>query len=254
MSPEQSLDPPVAAVQVFLDSPAAAAGVARTFWSRVTGWPPAWPWAEHPELSTLTPPAGAPGLSVQEADVDARVHLDLYPSGRPADLVERLEALGAGVVQRHDWWTVLESPGGLVFCVIDEPSGEPPPATTWPDGHRSRLVQACVDIPDAHWQRESKFWRACLGWPPATHDRPEYAGFEAPPRSPLRMLLQRLSPADTSSTARVHLDLGTDDLQAEVRRLVELGAKRWGRSHAADGWVVLTDPVGLPFCATTRRP
>jgi hypothetical protein len=244
----------VAAVQAFIDVPAKQAARVRTFWSDVTGWPTAWPWANHPELSTFTPPSGTPGVSVQEAEVPARVHVDLYADGDSSGLVDHLVKLGATLVQRHDWWTVLDSPGGLPLCVIHESAGEPPPATTWPDGHRSRVVQVCLDIPDAHWSREVGFWEASLGWTSIGHGRPEYLNLEAPPMSPMRILLQRLGTADSSTKVRAHLDLNTDDLSAEVDRLLDAGATRPEQPTDADGWVVLFDPTGLPFCVTARHP
>lgn len=241
-------------MQAFVDVPAGLAGRVRTFWSEVTGWQTAWPWDGHPELSTFTPPSGAPGVSVQEADVTPRVHVDLYADGDSSRLVDHLVDLGALVVQRHEWWTVLQSPGGFPVCVVHEPAGAPPPATSWPEGHRSRVVQVCLDIPDASWPDEVRFWGAGLGWTPLVSSRPEFRDLEAPTTSPLRILLQRLGTADTSTTVRAHLDLGTDDLDAEVERLVAAGASRPGQPADADGWVTLVDPAGMPFCATARQP
>jgi hypothetical protein len=65
------------------------------------------------------------------------------------------------------------------------------------------------------------------------------------PDSPVQLLFQRLD--DEVSSTRAHIDLGTDDVEAEARRLVAAGARRlWdGR-----GWIVLEDAAGLPFCAT----
>ena len=44
---------------------------------------------------------------------------------------------------------------------------------------------------------------------------------------------------------RIHLDLETDDVAAEVARLEQLGASVTER---ADGWVVMADPGGMVFC------
>ena len=244
----------VTAVQAFIDAPAETASELRAFWSEVTGWPVAWPWDNHPELSTFTPPSGTPGVSVQDAEVAPRVHLDLYPTGEPDLLVDHVVGLGARLVQRHDWWTALESPGGLPLCVVNEPAGEPPPATAWPQGHRSRVVQVCVDIPAASWRPEVAFWQAALGWDPTPRSRSEYIGFEAPASSPLRVLLQRLGTADPSMTVRAHLDLGTDNLAAEVERLARAGAVRQTQPVDGAGWMVLSDPAGMSFCVTARRP
>ncbi len=54
----------------------------------------------------------------------------------------------------------------------------------------------------------------------------------------------------TSPAARRHhMDLFADDAEAEVERLLALGAKRkpWNYEPGAD-YTVLTDPDGNPFC------
>jgi len=43
----------------------------------------------------------------------------------------------------------------------------------------------------------------------------------------------------------VHLDIHTDDLNAEVARLERLGAERVQLMNA---WWIMRDPAGLPFC------
>ena len=51
--------------------------------------------------------------------------------------------------------------------------------------------------------------------------------------------------------ARVHVDIHTDDLEAEVNRLERLGALRVERVHR---WQVMRDPAGLVFCVVQDRP
>jgi hypothetical protein len=48
---------------------------------------------------------------------------------------------------------------------------------------------------------------------------------------------------------RMHLDLETDDVEAEVKRLEALGATRWDhqQERGYDLWV-LRDPFGNEFC------
>ena len=55
----------------------------------------------------------------------------------------------------------------------------------------------------------------------------------------------------TYGPGRAHLDHGTDDREAEVRRLVELGADP---GAVGRGWQVLRDPAGLTFCVTDNSP
>ena len=60
----------------------------------------------------------------------------------------------------------------------------------------------------------------------------------------------------TPGKNRVHLDLMAADLEAEVQRLIDLGAIETGR-HSVDGgfrWVVLADPDGNAFCVAAPRP
>lgn len=45
--------------------------------------------------------------------------------------------------------------------------------------------------------------------------------------------------------ARLHLDIESDDVEAEVARLTRLGASETERIR---GWVVMRDPAGLLFC------
>jgi len=45
--------------------------------------------------------------------------------------------------------------------------------------------------------------------------------------------------------SRVHLDIESDDVEAEVRRLEALGAKRL---QAIKTWVVMEAPTGQRFC------
>lgn len=47
---------------------------------------------------------------------------------------------------------------------------------------------------------------------------------------------------------RVHLDLTTTDLDADVQRLLNLGARRFEPASPEDGLVILQDPEGNEFC------
>ena len=60
-------------------------------------------------------------------------------------------------------------------------------------------------------------------------------------RPAVRLLIQRLG----HGPGRVHLDIHTDDLAAEIARLEELGAERVQAVHT---WQILRDPAGLQFC------
>lgn len=52
-----------------------------------------------------------------------------------------------------------------------------------------------------------------------------------------------------SGRNRVHLDLNPDDRDAEVERLVNMGARRVDQEqHQEAAWIVLSDPEGNEFC------
>jgi hypothetical protein len=59
--------------------------------------------------------------------------------------------------------------------------------------------------------------------------------------------LQKL---DGDSGARIHLDIDTDDVDAEVARLEALGAKRLQSYDDGEYWQMV-DPGGLVFCVIT---
>jgi predicted enzyme related to lactoylglutathione lyase len=57
-------------------------------------------------------------------------------------------------------------------------------------------------------------------------------------------------PDPTPGKNRVHLDFASADVEAEVARLVALGATETGRHSFGEEfrWVVLADPAGNAFC------
>ena len=232
-----------------VDVPAAALAVAAEFWGSALGWPAGAPWPGHPELRSFEPPAGDAYVHLQEIDGPARVHLDLE-STHPDSTVARATDAGAVLVAARDRWRTLLSPGGLPFCVLAATHREVPPPASWPDGHRSRMVQVCVDSPAPRHDAEVEFWHTVLGerWVPSA--APEFAGkWHNDAGSPLQLLFQRLDTAE--GPVRAHLDHGTDDLAAEVGRLRALGADDVGPGR---GWHVLRDPAGLLCCATENSP
>jgi hypothetical protein len=146
----------------------------------------------------------------------------------------------------------MASPAGLPFCVCAEtwPHERPEPVA-WPGGHRGRLVQLTVDVPADRYDRELEFWRAATGWADEVVDAPEFHRLVHRQESPLQLLVQRLGADDGAQRARAHLDLGTDDVGAEIERVRSLGARVLRRG---EGFVALQDPLGVPFCVTANDP
>ena len=148
-------------VHAVIDAPPDRHEALAGFWTRVLGWELGAPWPGHPELRSFEPPRGASYLHLQEIGGQPRVHLDLE-SDDPDAMVDRAGDLGAQLVGERDRWRTLLSPGGLPFCVLEAGRRQPPDPTTWPDGHRSRMVQVCIDSPVAAHDQEVAFWRALL--------------------------------------------------------------------------------------------
>src|SRR5690242_14042254 len=109
--------------------------------------------------------------------------------------------------------------------------------------HRILLRSFVIDVPSDVNDRERNFWTTALaaqGRPAKIY--PEYYVLEHG-ATPNAVAIQDIGTTDP----RVHFDIETDDMQAEVARLVRLGATEVDRR---DDWVVLRDPAGLLFCVT----
>ncbi|MBS0396334.1 MAG: VOC family protein [Proteobacteria bacterium] len=93
------------------------------------------------------------------------------------------------------------------------------------------------DLPGA-----AAFWGGALGLPVRPLAGPDNAGYVGlgEPRGPLHVEVQRVD-----HPSRVHLDIEADDVEAEVRRLEALGARRVRQVHR---WWVLEAPTGQRFC------
>jgi hypothetical protein len=219
------------------------------FWSAVTGYGLSARRGEREQFATLVPPDGDGYLHLQHlADGPGRMHLDLHVT-EPTVAAEAAIELGAHVLVRHEeGYVVVRSPGGLVFCFVAHPGSVVPTPVRWPDG-RSQVDQVCLDIPPSRYDVEVEFWQALTGWELDPDVSREFARLDVPDDQPLRWLIQRLDDEQPAVTA--HLDLSSDDRDAEVARHVALGATA---GHRFDWWTALTDPVGTAYCVTRRTP
>lgn len=95
--------------------------------------------------------------------------------------------------------------------------------------------------------RAMEFWSAALGFVPREDPDDDGVVLVPPDRSGMQFALQVVT---SERARRHHLDLYADDPDAEVERLVGLGAVRvedWRYEDDAD-YVLLADPEGNPFC------
>lgn len=106
--------------------------------------------------------------------------------------------------------------------------------------HFSRMSTVVIDMPASDHDREVAFWEAAVGQSLPRLGYPEYSGGQLHGQE-FSLLIQRLD----EGAARVHVDIHTDNLDAEVERLERLGAKRVRQAHS---WWVMRDPAGLLFC------
>lgn len=118
------------------------------------------------------------------------------------------------------------------------------------------LTEIVIDCHDA--DRLGDFWAAVLGYQVIDRsDGPEnnYVELQGPAGSGPTILLLR-TPDKKSVKNRVHLDLvATDRSQdAEVERIVALGARTVDIGQGEPSWVVLADPEGNEFCVLRSGP
>ena len=106
--------------------------------------------------------------------------------------------------------------------------------------HRSGLCGMIIDCQTDDLQREARFWSQALGYAlPEKQPDDTYIALDVPEGRPYI----ELQAVDHPS--RVHLDLRTDDMQAEVARLEKLGAELVERK---EHWTIMQAPSGHRFC------
>jgi predicted enzyme related to lactoylglutathione lyase len=119
----------------------------------------------------------------------------------------------------------------------------------------SRFTELVVDCHDP--ARLADFWRAVLDYQVGEVD--EEAGWitiEGEPGSGPSLIFQKV-PEEKVVKNRLHIDVSPRDREqdAEVERIVDLGAKPIDIGQGETTWVVMADPEGNEFCVLrTRHP
>ncbi len=110
--------------------------------------------------------------------------------------------------------------------------------------HHSRLAGFIIDCRTEDLPGAAAFWGQALGLPILGEDGPTYLRLDGSGRD-LTIEVQRVD-----HDSRVHLDVESDDVEAEARRLEGLGARRVGRVKS---WIVLEAPTGQRFCVVDAK-
>ena len=108
--------------------------------------------------------------------------------------------------------------------------------------HKSRVAGFIIDCRTDDLESAASFWSEALGM-----EKRALPGAEG------QKYVRLMDPTDrldvevqiVDHESRVHLDIETDDIEAEVQRLEKLGAKRLVQIHC---WWVMQAPTGQKFC------
>ena len=108
--------------------------------------------------------------------------------------------------------------------------------------HKSRLGGLIIDCETEDLGAAAGFWSKALGCPSKVSTQPEDEGYillQTEPDEPHIEVQRVIHPS------RVHIDIESDDIDAEVSRLEKLGAKRLKKVR---DWWVMEAPTGHRFC------
>jgi len=108
--------------------------------------------------------------------------------------------------------------------------------------HKSRLAGFIIDCRTDDLDQAARFWSQALGYsimPSTGAENSAYRSFGTAPDE-MHIEVQKVE-----HPSRVHLDIEADDIEAEVKRLEKLGAKRVAQVRT---WWVMEAPTGQRFC------
>jgi predicted enzyme related to lactoylglutathione lyase len=111
--------------------------------------------------------------------------------------------------------------------------------------HKSRLGTVIIDCQTDDLAREAEFWSAALGGEVGQRSKDErYIDVSSDPAEP-QIILQKVE-----HPSWIHIDIETDDIEAEVKRLQALGASVVERMER---WTVMEAPSKHRFCIIGAR-
>ena len=113
--------------------------------------------------------------------------------------------------------------------------------------HKSRLAGFIIDCRTDDLKFAAEFWGGALGMETRTLPGEEGNHYVRLVDAHERLHIEVQA---VSHESRVHLDIETDDVEAEVRRLEQLGAKRVEKINT---WWVMEAPTGQRFCVVRAK-
>ena len=115
------------------------------------------------------------------------------------------------------------------------------------DGRMLRVGTVVLGVDDL--ERAMAFWSAALGYRPRYEPDADWVILDPPEGTTGTSLALSVTRAEVHLPPRIHLDLYADDQQAEVERLVGLGARHidWDRYPPDADWITLEDTEGNRF-------
>jgi predicted enzyme related to lactoylglutathione lyase len=105
--------------------------------------------------------------------------------------------------------------------------------------HKSGLAGFIIDCKTEDLDQAARFWSEALRLPVVSDAEPRYRSLAAGPGG------MHIEVQQVDHPSRVHLDIESNDIPAEVKRLEGLGAKVVSRVQT---WVVMESPTGQRFC------
>jgi predicted enzyme related to lactoylglutathione lyase len=220
------------------------------FWAGVLGWE----MADDPQDGNALLPSDDTGFRIrflpthEQKNGQNQMHFHLTSTSLEDQQQTVARSLGLGarhidIGQRpEEGHIVLADPEGNEFCVIE-------PGNNFLAGCGFFAELACDGSPEAGY-----FWSQALGWP-LVWDQDQETAIRSPHGGPK---ISWGGPPLMSKTGknRLHFDLAPPvygDQQAEVDRLVSLGATRIDIGQGEVSWVVMADPDGHKFCVLAPR-
>jgi predicted enzyme related to lactoylglutathione lyase len=220
------------------------------FWAGVLGWEK----TDDPHDGITLLPSDGTGFRIRFPPTHAQkagqnqIHFHLTSTSLEDQQHTVARSLGLGarhldVGQRpEEGHVVLADPEGNEFCVIE-------PGNTFLADCGFFAELSCDGS-----QEVGYFWSAALGWP-LVWDQDQETAIRSPRGGP-KVSWGGPPVMPKTGKNRMHFDLAPPvdgDQQAEVDRLVSLGATRIDIGQGEVSWVVMADPDGNEFCVLAPR-